>query len=738
MKHFTKKIALLGLLIGLSSSSWAQEVYWSADFSSEPNGMTYSVTNGSTDISSGVLSLNQGGGSGNRAINITFTDEAFTSHDSYSFEFDWGGSSSNQNTSTMTLLSDVSSPLLTITWAQWATTASISDASGNVLTSTLPIDGYSKKTPTNLSHFVINVNSLGAYLTVTNNGTTYVDNKKIGQKGYITGFGGALGRAVSYAAIDNISLSEFAEADVSTVANYTIKFVDTEGNTIKEDQTDSGTIGEFIELDGSYTANFWLDETKYIYVSDNASSITVAENGSSVVTVTFRQASTFSYTVVNNFGEIIKEGSVVEGESDIFAYPEYIEVDGTLYKASIRNATGDGYFLYKISPTADGEELTIEYTEAVNNVVYFSEAEDIEGATPNNGNNTNIRCSNAYGAYFENDVTIATLPAGVYMATVQVWGNEGTTFNILAGETPILEAATVGYLNTYTSEEFTLTEETDIIIPTAGSNGKVIDYIYIVNVPVKYSYKVSTSNGTLLAEGTASEGATITVPYPRYELVDGTLYTNPATGKEYNYTFTLLEDSEITLDYTATDITDVVYFSEGENIDGATATSAGNNMKIRSSNAACGYTESDITLISLPAGHYKAVMVSYSNSSSGLTEKFKLGEEAYDVVIEGSSNWYGSEIEFTFTETADVQWLASGDSKNGLDYIYIVKLPDVLLGDANGDGDVDISDVVAVVNYILNDGASGNFVIENADVNGDGTVDISDVVGIVNIILNGE
>ena len=259
-----------------------------------------------------------------------------------------------------------------------------------------------------------------------------------------------------------------------------------------------------------------------------------------------------------------------------------------------------------------------------------------------------------------------------------------------------------------------------------------------MKVTVKYSYKVSTSNGTVLAEGIAGEGSAITVPYPQYELVDGTLYTKPATNKEYNYTFTLLEDSEITLDYTATDITDVVYFSEGENIDGATATSAGNNMKIRSSNAACGYAESDITLISLPAGRYKAVMVSYSNSTAGLTEKFQFGEEAYEVVIEGSSNWYGSEKEFTLTETADVQWLASGDTKNGLDYIYIVKQPDVLRGDANGDGDVDISDVVAVVNYILNGGATGAFVLENANVNGDEGVDISDVVGVVNMILNGE
>ena len=54
-------------------------------------------------------------------------------------------------------------------------------------------------------------------------------------------------------------------------------------------------------------------------------------------------------------------------------------------------------------------------------------------------------------------------------------------------------------------------------------------------------------------------------------------------------------------------------------------------------------------------------------------------------------------------------------------------------GDANGDGEVDISDVVFVVNEIL----SGDSYQESCDVNGDGNVDISDVVELVNIILNG-
>ena len=62
------------------------------------------------------------------------------------------------------------------------------------------------------------------------------------------------------------------------------------------------------------------------------------------------------------------------------------------------------------------------------------------------------------------------------------------------------------------------------------------------------------------------------------------------------------------------------------------------------------------------------------------------------------------------------------------------KQNDVLPGDANGDGAVDITDVVCIVNYILGK-SSTNFVFEAADVKGDGFVDITDVVCVVNIIL---
>lgn len=53
-----------------------------------------------------------------------------------------------------------------------------------------------------------------------------------------------------------------------------------------------------------------------------------------------------------------------------------------------------------------------------------------------------------------------------------------------------------------------------------------------------------------------------------------------------------------------------------------------------------------------------------------------------------------------------------------------------VVGDVNGDGVVDIADVNAIINLILN-----NEKTDSADLNGDGDVDIADVNAVINIIL---
>ena len=55
-------------------------------------------------------------------------------------------------------------------------------------------------------------------------------------------------------------------------------------------------------------------------------------------------------------------------------------------------------------------------------------------------------------------------------------------------------------------------------------------------------------------------------------------------------------------------------------------------------------------------------------------------------------------------------------------------------GDANGDGDVTYSDVVAVLKYIMENESEG-FDRDAADVNNDGKITVADMVGILDIIL---
>lgn len=84
-------------------------------------------------------------------------------------------------------------------------------------------------------------------------------------------------------------------------------------------------------------------------------------------------------------------------------------------------------------------------------------------------------------------------------------------------------------------------------------------------------------------------------------------------------------------------------------------------------------------------------------------------------------------------------YLCGNNSKAGFYDIYIANNPNeeaTLLGDVNGDGKIDVEDVVAIVNKILGEPAAG-FIEAAADVTGDSKIDVDDVVAVVNIILAG-
>ena len=55
--------------------------------------------------------------------------------------------------------------------------------------------------------------------------------------------------------------------------------------------------------------------------------------------------------------------------------------------------------------------------------------------------------------------------------------------------------------------------------------------------------------------------------------------------------------------------------------------------------------------------------------------------------------------------------------------------------DSNGDGMVDVADIVYIVNYIMENPAD-DFNIVNADVDGDGVIDVADITHTVSIVMN--
>jgi hypothetical protein len=144
---------------------------------------------------------------------------------------------------------------------------------------------------------------------------------------------------------------------------------------------------------------------------------------------------------------------------------------------------------------------------------------------------------------------------------------------------------------------------------------------------------------------------------------------------------------------------------------------------------------------------YKVQIISKSTSSSIATSAVQTASpNANGSSSANVSTAKSNELKFTVT-TAGNYVISFSDATTTGGYHEFLLLEcklnsnnvqtDYVLGDANGDGVVDVADVVAIVNCILGE-QGDNFVEAAADVNGDGIIDVADVVSVVNIILDGE
>lgn len=268
--------------------------------------------------------------------------------------------------------------------------------------------------------------------------------------------------------------------DASQAATYTVKYVCGE-TEVKEATTGTGAIGSFYTVTEDDKASCMFNDVKYIYVSDDAASQAIAGDGSTVITVTFREAEKYNYTLKNSFGDIIKEGTDWEGNTTNVAYPRYLAQDGTLYSAGNGSA---GLYLHTFDMSQNNVEATIDYTATeTTGVVFIAEAEDIETLTVSTAANSTVRCSNGLGAYNagEGDALIANLPNGKYKLYTSTWGGTGVNFTFKAGETTVGAFECFGYIQDYNTEEFELNAaSTPITLGATENPARCIDFVYIV------------------------------------------------------------------------------------------------------------------------------------------------------------------------------------------------------------------------------------------------------------------
>ena len=97
---------------------------------------------------------------------------------------------------------------------------------------------------------------------------------------------------------------------------------------------------------------------------------------------------------------------------------------------------------------------------------------------------------------------------------------------------------------------------------------------------------------------------------------------------------------------------------------------------------------------------------------------------------------YATSKEYAAQADRDVSFISMASIGTPSSPIVLSYTPRGLLGDVNLDGDVNITDVTLIVNYILHNDTE-HFHIENADLDGSNDINITDVTLVIDIILGG-
>ncbi len=251
-------------------------------------------------------------------------------------------------------------------------------------------------------------------------------------------------------------------------------------------------------------------------------------------------------------------------------------------------------------------------------------------------------------------------------ATVKIGGSDVTSGTLLANGTYDFTATATGYQDYAGS--FTV----------SGADKEVT---FTMTAKAVYNYTVKGVDGSSndlgnVASGWVYEGDAASVAYPRWILKGTTLYSSGSGAVTYSTSFTPNADGYVKeITYNSGTVSNVVFYTEGEDVSGA---SVGSNT--RASKGNMGYTASATTYknaTTLSPGKYQICMRGQNGNSAARTYNFKVGES---VVFTGSitngTNMDANSEEFTVYETSTLSFACEGSSSSGIDYFYVVKTGD--------------------------------------------------------------
>ena len=196
-----------------------------------------------------------------------------------------------------------------------------------------------------------------------------------------------------------------------------------------------------------------------------------------------------------------------------------------------------------------------------------------------------------------------------------------------------------------------------------------------------YSYTIYAVAGDVslgqIASGADFEGETVKVPYHKYILKDNVLYMAPQGNKDDGFyrKVVSLDQNElvVNVEYSATDMKNIAFWSEAEDIAGLTSNADG-AAPVRCSDGKGAFAESDAVIAKLPAGIYRMHVGVFGNTGTNFV--FKNGD---NVVFEAATTGTGSELSsslFELTDASDIVLPAvgnGGSSPKLLDYVIIEK-----------------------------------------------------------------